>query len=203
MKKIMIALILVLIMIAGCAPAKENIQRDDMNSIAAEVQSRSVFIPVNDIEFANYNEKQRISDDPTTILWCTFFPDTVGQEPFTVPIVGKLTSSGKRPFPESQVVDLDWVRSYNPELVQPDKMYGASTEYRFGFTPAGFYIDFTDLHSYCTNQPTTWQRNKTTLVMEPDAEWTKLNDDARKALSDGDSDKAMEILSSGKWGNGE
>jgi hypothetical protein len=204
MKKLLLVAIVLLVTITACEPGPPRVESPQEQLVReAEDNIAAIYIPKNDLEFENYNRRQLIADDPTTILWCTFFPVTVGQEPFTVPIVGKLTSSGKRPFPKTQVVDFDVTssRSYNPEVLQPDKMFGSSSEYRFGFTPADFYIDFTDLQSYCTTQPTTWQKNQTTLVMEADSEFSALNEAAQEALKDGDFDTAMDILSSGEWGS--
>lgn len=156
---------------------------------------RSFYIPKNDLEFKNYNARQELADDPTTILWCTFFPFTGGQEPFTVPVIGKLTSSGKRPF-QTQKLEYggDFSQSYYPEQVQPDGMYGSSVEYRYGFSPDGTYVDFTDLPSFCTNKPTVWQANKTTIIVEGATDLQAINDAAQEALKNGDAAGAMELL---------
>lgn len=182
MKKIIVTSVLLIILVGACTPYQAQQQ-----GLERKVQRRGdAYIPKNDIEFKNYNRRQKIADDPTAILWCTFFPFAPGQEPFTVPIVGKLTSSGKRPF-----------RKYSCsgcEEVQPDAMFGSSSEYRYGFTPADFYIDFTDLSSFCTTQPTVWQRNHTTVILEVESNMDELNKQARQALKNGDQEKALELL---------
>jgi hypothetical protein len=162
--------------------------------LVREIADRPAYEQTNDVEFELYNRRQQIADDPTTILWCTFFPLTQGQEPFTVPIVSKLASSGKRPFPTEQDCQSGGDKCWAKELPGPDKMYGSSSEYRFGFTPADQYIDFTDLHSFCTTVPTVWQANKTTIVMEVDTELGAANAAARKELKAGNTEAAYEIL---------
>lgn len=197
---LLLLVVLILLMVTGCVPATESQSSKQLELYEeAAANAANAYVPKNDLEFNNYNRRQQIADDPTTLLWCTFFPVTVGQEPFTVPIVGKLTSSGKRPFPETIVKQFEYHGSYFPELVQPDKMYGSSSEYRFGFTPADFYIDFTDLASFCTTEPTTWQQNQTHLIMEPASGWKDLQSQAQQALKDGNFDEAIQILGEGLW----
>lgn len=92
---------------AGCggssshpASAVQQAQQASQSLQSQVHQSKS------NIEFRNYNWRQEISDDPSTILWCTFFPPgltgvsdgTTPGQAFTVPIAGKLTSSNKRPY---------------------------------------------------------------------------------------------------------
>lgn len=178
--KIYFITIALVVMLASC-----NTYEAEQNQLWDQIHTRQTYIPKNDVEYDNYVKRIQLADDPTTILWCTFFPYTAGQEPFTVPIVGKLTSSHKRPYQDGDL--------------QADRMFGDSSEYRFGFTPAGFYIDFTTLDSYCTNQPTTWQRNKTTLVMSPDKEFMDLQKKAKDALEAGNSDEALRLLESLQW----
>jgi hypothetical protein len=162
-----------------------------------EIGRRDVYIPHNDVEFNNYNRRQRLADDPNTILWCTFFPPTMGQEPFTVPVVGKLTSGQKRPFPTEQEyngTNNNYLFRYEPELVQPDGMFGSSGDYRYGFTPADMYVEFTDMSSFCTTEPTVWQRNETRIVVEVDLAWRNLNDQAREALQNNRPQEALRLL---------
>lgn len=135
----------------------------------ADLQSR-IYAQQNNIEFNNYNDRQKIADDPTTILWCTAYPANPNARPVTVPIVGKLTSSEKRPYATSQVVDFSGIdsNSYSPERPGPDKMFGASVAYRYGFTPAHVYVDFTGIETVCTTQPTVYQAQQTDIMIKTD-----------------------------------
>lgn len=190
---------------AGCAgpatPFPSNNQRVQQERIAKEVSQRTVYEVQNNLDFTYYNMRQEISDDPTTIIWCTFFPPTVGQEPFTVPIVGKLTSSNKSPFPREQVMissggEYYHTDIYNPELPGPDAMFGSSSEYRYGFGPSGAadYMDFTDLPSFCTSQPRIWQENETRVVVGVSETLQELTLQAKAALERGDIEAANTLL---------
>lgn len=130
-------------------------------------KSRVVYVPKNDVEGKNYNGRQAISDNPSTILWCTYYPTNPNAKPVTVPIVGKLTSGNKRPYPtEKQIIDGDTPGlEFNPEVAGPDGMFGSSGEYRYGFDPAGNYHDFYNLETYCSTLPSTFQKNSTEIVL--------------------------------------
>lgn len=120
----------------------------------------------NDVEGRNYNGRLALADNPATLIWCTAYPTSPNAKAFTVPIVGKLTSGTKRPYAtQREVVDNDtgWTE-YNPEKAGPDGMFGTSSEYKYGFDPAGNYHEFgAALELYCTNVPTVIQK-ETTLV---------------------------------------
>jgi len=156
-----------------------------------------VYNPVNNIEFDNYNKRQRIADNPTTILWCTAYPANINARPITVPIVGKLTSSNKRPYATTQVQDYQGdatTYTYSQEKPGPDGMFGASTEYRYGFDPSGTYWDFTDLETVCTTEPTTYQAQSTTIINKTDPTMQAANLAAQAALKAGHPDEAQKIL---------
>ena len=138
-----------------------------------QAANRIYYTMKNDIEYKNYSQRQRLADDPTTVLWCTAFPPIIGAKPFTVPVVGKLTSGGKRPY------------QTNNNQAGPDAMYGHSGEYRFGFTPAGFYADYYNLPLYCTDEPTIWQSQNTIIAMQPDPKLLAAHKEARKILREG------------------
>lgn len=145
-------------LIAGCSDVTDA-QRQAVDKAA----QRKNYVPTNDVEGRNYNARQKMADDPTSIIWCSVYPTNPGVKPFTVPIVGKLTSGNKRPYPTSQVVDT--TGSYSPELPGPDGFYGTSGEYRYGFDPAGVYYDFYNVETFCTSIPTLIQRQTTTLAV--------------------------------------
>lgn len=138
----------------------------------------------NNIEFNNYNDRQRIADDPTTLLWCTAYSSNPNVKPVTVPIVGKLTSSEKRPYATSQVKTGDNYE-YSPEIPGPDKMFGSSAPYRYGFTPGHVYIDFTDMPTICTTQPTVYQATQTQILLKVDPGLNAASQQARQALGAG------------------
>lgn len=171
------------------------------NSVAGQAQQEArknqdkLHKQVNNVEFSNYNDRLKLADDPATILWCTFFPPTVGQEPITVPIAGKLTSSAKRPYRSTQYVDAGNYSWYAEERAGPDAMFGSSSEYRYGFDPTrAIYTDFTDLASICTTAPTVYQRNKTHVMIETDPTLNSLTKAAEAALKAGDAKAALKIL---------
>ena len=161
--------------ISGC-----NNQEQAHSDAITLAQNRSgIYVMKNDVEFKNYNERQKIADDPNTILWCTFAFPMPSSPLVTVPVVGKLTSGGKRPFDTEP---------------GPDGMYGSSGEYRYGFGPDGVYSDFYDLATYCTNKPMIWQREKTDIVMGTDLPLLAAQQKAQEALKNGNKQQAEQIL---------
>lgn len=164
----------------------------DQSEHAAENLEGQIHQAKHNLEFRNYNLRQEIADNPATILWCTFFPPGVqgtsnGSTPgqaFTVPISGKLTSSGKRPYLDEP---------------GPDHMYGSSVEYRYGFDPTlSIYQDFTNLPSYCTTEPTVWQAKQTTLVVQTDKTLSNLSKQAERATQANKPGDALKALQEGE-----
>lgn len=125
----------------------------------------------NDVEGKNYNRRLLLADDPASLIWCTGYPPAANQKAFTVPIVGKLTSGGKRPSPTQRVIiDGDTTgREYSPEVPGPDGMYGTSGEYRYGFDPAGNYHEFYGMAVRCTSVPTIVQKESLEITLHGDA----------------------------------
>lgn len=143
------------------------------------------YAPHNDVEGHNYNARQALADNPATIIWCTAFPTSPNAKAFTVPIVGKLTSGNKRPYP-TEVTQIDTDTSgitYNPELPGPDGMYGTSGEYRYGFDPAGNYHDFYNIETYCTTVPNILQKETTVIVIRNDGDLAQADAQAEAALA--------------------
>jgi hypothetical protein len=209
--KWLLVVLLGLAFASACAPEVPTVVAPQPPSVADKVQQQmntrgETYVPTNNVEFNNYNERQKISDDATTILWCTYFPPTVGQEPFTVAYVGKLTSGTKRPYATTQAKLMggysgssssfgnSWDVTYNPELPGPDGMYGASAEYKYGFTPAGIYAESESMSTFCTTELTVWQKNTTSVVVKSDGDTGKIQQDAKAALKAGDKAKALQIL---------
>lgn len=166
MKKIA-ALALAALAVPGLTACTTD-ERTSQQQAADVAASRQNYIPTNDVEGHNYNARQAIADNPSTLIWCTAFPTSPNAKAFTVPIVGKLTSGNKRPYPTSQEVGggNTGTSYYNPELPGPDGMYGSSGEYRYGFDPAGNYHDFYNVETYCTTVPNVVQKEQTTIVVK-------------------------------------
>jgi hypothetical protein len=148
--------------LVACGGTTQTTAQQQAAAIAA---GRNYYVPKNDVEGNNYNKRLQLADDPSTILWCTSAFSTQGSPYITVPIVGKLTSGNKRPFPTEQV---QYESSYNPEIPGADGMYGSSGEYRYGFTVSGNYIDFYNIETFCTSEPTVWQKENTKIVLASD-----------------------------------
>lgn len=160
----------------------------------SEKLQAQVYQQHNNVEFQNYNERQKVADDPATILWCTAYPSNPNAKPLTFPIRGKLTSSNKRPYPTTVAETGGTDATYTPEVPGPDSMYGSSAEYRYGFTPAGVYVDFTNLETVCTTQPTVYQKQRTDIVFQTDQGLSTASAQARAALQANDPAKATQIL---------
>lgn len=175
-------------LLVACAPDAPSGQ----DAAKAKADARQPYVQKNDIEFNNYNKRQIVSDDPTTILWCTSAFPVTGAPLFTVPVAGKLTSGSKRPWPDSQV---QYESSYSPELPGPDGMYGSSGDYRYGFTPGGQYVDFYNMQTFCTTEPTVWQKDSTTIVTQTDQGLLAAQKQAQALMAQGKNAEAQAVLS--------
>ena len=165
---VIVGVIAIMVGAVACGGATPNTRNDAVQEAVDAAQAHTIYVTKNDLEFQNYNNRQILVDDPSTIIWCTTAWQFPGSPMITVPIVGKLTSGNKRPYPVNQeVIDTDTGgRVYYPELPGADGMYGTSGEYRYGFTPAGLYVDFYGMQTFCTNEPTVWQRENTVIISE-------------------------------------
>lgn len=154
----------------------------------ANARDADYYVPTRGLERRNYNWRMELSDCETCILWCTTAFTTPGAPIFTVPVLTKLTSGGKRPW------RLESSSGYeNPGA---DGMYGSSGDYRYGFGPTGKfeYHEFHNLQTYCTTKLTVWQKEATTLVLV-DQELSDASLEAERALQAGDLELAGRILS--------
>lgn len=178
--------------VAGCDESAG--QSDGYKAVEANAKNRDAYKPSNNVEFDNYNSAQKLYDDPNTIQWCTATWSNGSAPLFTVPIRGKLTSSSVSYYPNSEVRN-DGSASYNPELRSVDGMYhGNPPPYRYGFTPAGVYVDFSGMEVMCTTQPMKFQREDTKLTFAPDPALADANRRAQDALKNGKPDEANKIL---------
>lgn len=163
-----------------------------------KASSRDTYVPSNDVEGDNYNKRLKISDDPSTIIWCTFgLSDAAGSPLVTVPIAGKLTSGNKRPYSTEEIVSkgsLDTKAYLVVEKPGPDGMYGSSNRYSYGFTPGGDLWQFNGQQPVCTTEPTVYQRQATTMILETDEELSQATAEAEKLLAAGDTEAAQNKL---------
>jgi hypothetical protein len=166
--------------LAGCT--SDDTKGNPGTNIA---DNRQNYTPKNDVEGHNYNARQAIADNPATLIWCTVFPTSPNAKAFTIPIVGKLTSGNKRPYPTEQaVIDSDTGGyTYNPEVPGPDGMFGTSGEYRYGFDPAGNYHDFYNLETYCTTVPNVLQKEQTIVVIKAAGDLGAIDKQVEAALA--------------------
>lgn len=176
----------------GTSTSKKSQQAINNNA-----DSRSVYVPKNDVEFDNYNKAQKLYDSPDTIIWCTSAWSNASAPLVTTPIRGKLTSSSVSYFPNNSIQK--YGSNGAPAEVENrsvDGMYhGTPGPYRYGFTPGGVYVDYTGMEVMCTTALTSFQRQSTTVdVNGPDAKATATQDAAEAALKAGDSGKAAELL---------
>jgi hypothetical protein len=162
----------------ACTPQEEAIERAE--EVAA---NRAIYEMRNDVEFQNYTKRWMLADDPTAIIWSTSSFNTPSSPIFTVPIVGKLTSSAKGPYGRG-----------GGEVPGPDGMYGSPSEFRYGFTPDGSYVDFHDLSTFCTTEPTVWQRESTTVMVAIDQPLAEAQKHAQEQLRLGDAAGAAATL---------
>lgn len=181
-------------LLSACGGGNKQVAVSASQAASNALQSK-IYQSVHNVEFRNYNLRQKITDDPSTILWCTFFPGTVGQEPFTVPIAGKLTSSNKRPYSDVGYIDAGNYSWYQKQVPSPDHMFGSSAEYRYGFDPTlAIYYDFTSLPSFCTNAPLIWQQNQTRIVVATAPTLASIGRAAQAAIRSGNAAKALSLL---------
>lgn len=177
-----VASIIGLSFIAGCSEEEKVV--DDRVKQANQAKADNRYVPTNGVESRNYYGRQRVADDPASLLWCTEYPSNMNVKPFTVPIVGKLTSGNKRPYPTSRIIiDNDtYGHEYNPELPGEDQFYGSSGDYRYGFDPAGNYHEFWGLESYCSTVPSVVQKNTTDISVTVSGELSAVDAKVQEAL---------------------
>jgi hypothetical protein len=169
------------VILVACTP-------NSISQQAAE-NANSNFSPYqikNWIEQKYYSWRLQISDDPSLIVWCTMFPSTPGVKPITIPIVGKLVSSNKRPYASSS----------SGEVIDAQGMYGSSSEFRYGFGPTGMqeYYEITDLPMFCTTQPMVWQTQLTVMVQAKNNPLLAASQQAHDLIAAGKLEEAQQVL---------
>jgi hypothetical protein len=194
MKKVAAILLLLVLSAFGvtaCGEESNSPERDQ--AVKAIEKNRENFVPYtpkNHVEGDNYNHAQELYDNPTTIIWCTAFPQSTSDPIVTIPIAGKLTSSSVSALPSNHTVtEHDSV----VENASVDGLFhGSPPPYRYGFTPGGQYVDFFNMPTICTTQPLEFQRQSVSVKV--DAGLSNATQQAEKALKQGDKKKAQEIL---------
>lgn len=145
--------------------------------------NRNNYVGKNDVEGKNYNARLKLADNPSSLIWCSAYPTNPNVKPFTVPIVGKLTSGNKRPFPDETAHSNSNGNIYYDQQPDAQGMYGTSGEYRFGFDPAGNYHDFYGLEVYCTTVPTVIQKNTTEIAITTSGDLGVIDKQVEAALA--------------------
>ena len=75
-------------------------------------------------------------------------------------------------------------------------MYGSSSEYDYGFTPANVYAEWRKMPQFCTNEPLIWQREYTVITMQSDDSLMKAQIAAQAYIHAGENAKAVRVLES-------
>lgn len=174
---------------------------DEYQQVEQKSQDRKAYIPENDVELNNYNRAQELYDDPAAIQWCTMFPSSASAPIVTTPIAGKLTTSSTSYFSPTEVWEGWETAALNVPKRSVDGLYHGDSFYRYGFTPAGVYVDFSNSSELrCSTALTDFQRQNTYVEgvgsggdakdLDVDSRQKK----AEEALKNGDNEKASEIL---------
>ncbi len=118
--------------------------------------AKQFHIPVNaegnTSEQQNIMDRQKVTSDPTKIMWMHLV-DFNGRIYLRTPVRGKITSSTKRLEPVSVAAGVTGTGGYStkeygvetldghrtPELIQIDGAYGNSDPYVYWFDPRGYY----------------------------------------------------------------
>jgi hypothetical protein len=191
LKKYLIVLFALLVAAAAIGCGSDSKQTQAYSQVDKAAKNRSPYIPHNNVEFNNYNNAQKLYDDPTTIIWCTAFPQSSTEPLITVPITGKLTSSSTTYFDPQQVLTHHGDAVTDSRSV--DGMYHPNPPpYRFGFTPGGQYVDLFNLPTLCTTKPLSFQRQS--ISVKVDGSLNQATQQAQTALKQGDKAKAQQIL---------
>lgn len=166
----------------------------------AEVEQRAAgtaaYIPKNNVELENYNRSQELYDDPAALQWCTAFPSSNSAPIVTIPIAGKLTTSATSYFSPTEVWEGWESAALNVPKRSVDGLFHGDSFYRYGFTPAGQYVDFSNsLELLCTTALTEFQRQNTFVEgVNTEGDMEQKQAQAEEALKDGDTEKAVNIL---------
>lgn len=202
LKKIIAGVSVAILAVVGLTACDSGKKPSEQQEVEQKASGFKAYIPKNDVELSNYNKAQELYDDPAAIQWCSMFPSSSSAPIITIPIAGKLTTSGTSYFSPTEVGQYG---SNNAPINRPnrsvDGLFHGDSFYRYGFTPAGAYVDFSNSSELlCTTALTDFQRQNTYVEgVGNNGDAKKLDIDSRqksaeKALKDGDSTKATDIL---------
>lgn len=200
MKKSIIMLpILAAVISVGVSACGSSSQPDQYAEVEKKASSMQPYIPKNDVELRNYNKAQELYDDPAAIQWCTVFPSSASAPIVTTPIAGKLTTSATSYFSPTEVQRYGENQVNIPKR-SVDGLFHGPSFYRYGFTPGGDYVDFSNsLEMRCTTALTEFQRQNTFVEMaNTEGDVDSRQAQAEEALKSGDNQKAENILKGGK-----
>lgn len=127
----------IIILLTGCEPSL---------SIREEARVATVPVPevVNFTEAKNIEKRLKLMDDPNTIMWIYCIGET-GAVIYYGPVVGKVTSSGKR-LEQFNIAEMHYGDTVVLEKMQADGTYGSSDPYVFWFDPNGIYHQWSGLY---------------------------------------------------------
>lgn len=188
-----------ILMIGGVAACSEA---DDSQEGAADkkAEQTEAYIPTNDVELKNFNKAQELYDNPAAIQWCSAFPSSNSAPIITIPIAGKLTTSSSSFFDPTTINKYNGTQAVTPAR-SVDSMYHGDSFYRYGFTPGGQYVDFSNsMELLCTTSLTEFQRQNTYVEgVGNNGDATDVDVNARQAeaeesLKSGDSEGAVDSL---------
>lgn len=183
-------------LLVGCTPTDTPKRSSQLEKSQASFDSRTPPSVTGDAEYHNYMKAQEeVYDNPATIIWCTASFPNPASPIFTVPIAGKLTSSSVSYYPNKvQKFSSGGSFTWSEETQSVDGMYhGAPPAYRYGFTPGGQYMDFSNMSVLCTTALTSFQRETLTVAVT-DTHAANVTDQAEAKLKAGDAAGAQALL---------
>lgn len=175
------------------ACAEESSPKDEAKKSGESFEKEAFIPPPGNTEQTNYNEAQKLYSNPTTILWCTVYPQANTSPIITIPVRGKLTSSTTTAFAPERVYNGDG--DSNPVVSERsvDGLFHPNPPpYRYGFTPGNQYVDFFNLPTFCTTTPLKFQTES--VQIDIDSNLNEATKAASDALESGDTAKAQDIL---------
>ena len=195
MKRVLIVVAMVASLVLAACGDSTPTPPNQQQQVEAKAKQFRAYLPRNYTELSNYNRAQKVYDDPSNILWCTFSFNNASSPLVTVPVTGKLTSSTTTFFNPEKAAWPDYESSYTLPSRSVDGLFHPSPPaYRYGFTPGGAYVDLFNLETYCSNKPTKFQRQSTKLSVELDAGLGRADSAAQAALRRGDKAEAQRII---------
>lgn len=179
----------------GCGGGDDGKTKTAYSQVSKRANGRQPYIPHNDVEFGNYNRAQQLYDSPSTIIWCSTTWGNPSAPIVTVPIAGKLTSSTTTFFRPEEYFDRGNYAWQQGTARSVDGLFHPNPpQYRYGFTPGGQYVDFSNMPAFCTTALTKFQRQQTKLTTQIDSQGLDATKRAEAALRRGDAKGAQRAL---------